>query len=102
MGHTTYCLKEDCAFLSGELTRIAGRRPSNKFCHFPGHCNHAGGPEMDEVGQCRYAESIGYSIEGNHESIDRKRRCPYCGAATIINDVGLTWCISKTCKWTEK
>lgn len=85
----------------GQPTVVIGRE-GGEFYRFPGICNYAGNPEIDETGKCRYMEIIGNKIEGGHEKIDRKKRCRWCGAATVINDAGMTWCISNCCSWRKK
>lgn len=101
MGQPINCQKIDCAFLLDKPLKVVGRNGS-PFYTFPGICNHSGNPEIDNDGVRRYRESIGDRIEGSHESIDRKHRCPYCGAITVINDSGMTWCISKKCSWSKR
>jgi len=99
--NSVLCQKENCAFLYKEPTNVIGRNKS-KYESFPGCCNHCGGPEITTDGKCRYVETIGKTIEGNHEGINWEDRCPWCGAATVINDVGMSWCISKECSWHKK
>lgn len=98
MDRPTYCKKEDCVFLFPRPTEIAGRE-GGKYARFPGMCNHQDGPEMDLEGHCRYAETFNLRIEGGHEY--RWKRCPECGATTVIGGSGQT-CASEICNWSKK
>jgi len=64
------------------------------------HCNKRGA-ELDEQGKCLQFIPIIESLEGDHASLNRKRKCWNCGRpGTIIDDSSLEWCPS--CKAARK